>query len=105
MRERGCCCLFFLFSSEEREKKREKTHLSRPRLLQKKMEKKWKKNQRWVIDSRDGDTAKRLASLDDAFKLYRCRTIMNCTKVCPKGLNPGKAIAKIKQSVEAARAI
>ena len=60
---------------------------------------------RWVIDSRDGDTAKRLASLDDAFKLYRCRTIMNCTKVCPKGLNPGKAIAKIKQSVEAARAI
>ena len=55
---------------------------------------------RWVIDSRDEATQDRLKSLDDAFKLYRCRTIMNCAKVCPKGLNPGKAIAKLKQSLE-----
>jgi succinate dehydrogenase (ubiquinone) iron-sulfur subunit len=60
---------------------------------------------RWVIDSRDTATDARLAALDDAFKLYRCRTIMNCTKVCPKGLNPGKAIAKLKQSVDARRAV
>jgi succinate dehydrogenase (ubiquinone) iron-sulfur subunit len=39
---------------------------------------------RWIEDSRDGQTSKRLAELDDAFKLYRCHTIMNCTKVCPK---------------------
>lgn len=54
---------------------------------------------RWIVDSRDDFTAQRLAFLDDAYKLYRCKTIMNCTMVCPKGLNPGKAIAKIKQSV------
>jgi succinate dehydrogenase (ubiquinone) iron-sulfur subunit len=52
---------------------------------------------RWIEDSRDGSTDKRLAELDDAFKLYRCHTIMNCTKVCPKHLNPGKAIAQIKK--------
>jgi succinate dehydrogenase (ubiquinone) iron-sulfur subunit len=52
---------------------------------------------RWIEDSRDGATKKRLAELDDAFKLYRCHTIMNCTKVCPKHLNPGKAIAQIKK--------
>jgi succinate dehydrogenase (ubiquinone) iron-sulfur subunit len=52
---------------------------------------------RWIEDSRDGNTEKRLAELDDAFKLYRCHTIMNCTKVCPKGLNPAKAIANIKK--------
>jgi succinate dehydrogenase (ubiquinone) iron-sulfur subunit len=52
---------------------------------------------RWIEDSRDGSTAKRLAELDDSFKLYRCHTIMNCTKVCPKHLNPGKAIAEIKK--------
>jgi succinate dehydrogenase (ubiquinone) iron-sulfur subunit len=52
---------------------------------------------RWIEDSRDGATAKRLDDLDDAFKLYRCHTIMNCTKVCPKHLNPGKAIANIKK--------
>jgi succinate dehydrogenase (ubiquinone) iron-sulfur subunit len=51
---------------------------------------------RWLSDSRDTATAERLAYLNDAFKLYRCKTIMNCTKVCPKGLNPAKAIAKIK---------
>mmetsp|Transcript_34445 Transcript_34445/g.61901 ORF Transcript_34445/g.61901 Transcript_34445/m.61901 type:complete len:287 (+) Transcript_34445:75-935(+) len=52
---------------------------------------------RWIEDSRDEFTDERLAELDDAFKLYRCHTIMNCTKVCPKHLNPGKAIAHIKK--------
>jgi len=52
---------------------------------------------RWIEDSRDSSTQKRLDDLDDAFKLYRCHTIMNCTKVCPKHLNPGKAIAQIKK--------
>lgn len=54
---------------------------------------------RWIEDSRDDYTKERLANLDDAFKLYRCHTIMNCTKVCPKHLNPGKAIANIKRKV------
>ena len=53
---------------------------------------------RWIIDSRDQSTDERIQQLDDAFKLYRCKTIMNCAKVCPKGLNPGKAIAKIKKA-------
>jgi succinate dehydrogenase / fumarate reductase iron-sulfur subunit len=35
--------------------------------------------------------------LEDPFKLYRCHTIMNCTQTCPKGLNPAKAIGKVKQ--------
>lgn len=55
---------------------------------------------RWVIDSRDTATDARLAELNDAFKLYRCRSIFNCTKVCPKGLNPAKTIAKLKQALE-----
>ena len=88
---------------------------------------------RWIEDSRDASTSKRLAELDDAFKLFRCHTIMNCskvpifllavvlvlvliitsvvltivpdkiimkyTKVCPKHLNPGKAIAQIKKKL------
>jgi succinate dehydrogenase/fumarate reductase iron-sulfur protein len=54
---------------------------------------------RWIEDSRDAKTSERLAELDDAFKLYRCHTIMNCTKVCPKHLNPGKAIAQIKKKL------
>jgi succinate dehydrogenase (ubiquinone) iron-sulfur subunit len=54
---------------------------------------------RWIEDSRDDSTAKRLDSLDDAFKLYRCHTIMNCSKTCPKGLNPGKAVAHIKKRI------
>jgi succinate dehydrogenase (ubiquinone) iron-sulfur subunit len=54
---------------------------------------------RWIEDSRDGFTKERLDQLDDAFKLYRCHTIMNCTKVCPKHLNPGKAIAQIKKKL------
>tara|TARA_B100000475_G_C14991053_1_gene312294 strand:- start:270 stop:1052 length:783 start_codon:yes stop_codon:yes gene_type:complete len=52
---------------------------------------------RWLIDSRDQDRDERLNSLEDSFKLYRCHTIMNCTKTCPKDLNPAKAIAEIKK--------
>uniref|UniRef100_UPI00358FFF03 succinate dehydrogenase [ubiquinone] iron-sulfur subunit, mitochondrial isoform X1 n=1 Tax=Myxine glutinosa TaxID=7769 RepID=UPI00358FFF03 len=52
---------------------------------------------RWMIDSRDDFTAERLSKLEDPFSLYRCHTIMNCTNSCPKGLNPGKAIAEIKK--------
>ncbi|MBU4569621.1 MAG: succinate dehydrogenase iron-sulfur subunit, partial [Alphaproteobacteria bacterium] len=51
---------------------------------------------RWLIDSRDEATGERLDDLEDPFKLYRCHTIMNCAQVCPKGLNPAKAIARIK---------
>ncbi|MEM7661386.1 MAG: succinate dehydrogenase iron-sulfur subunit [Pseudomonadota bacterium] len=51
---------------------------------------------RWLIDSRDESTGERLDDLEDPFKLYRCHTIMNCAQVCPKGLNPAKAIANIK---------
>lgn len=54
---------------------------------------------RWVEDSRDHFTKERLEELDDSFKLYRCHTIMNCSKTCPKGLNPGKAVAKLKKAV------
>lgn len=54
---------------------------------------------RWIADSRDQMGKERLAELDDAFKLYRCHTIMNCTKTCPKGLNPGKAVAEIKKKI------
>ncbi len=52
---------------------------------------------RWVVDSRDEAREKRLDELEDSFKLYRCHTIMNCTKTCPKGLNPAKAISSLKQ--------
>ena len=52
---------------------------------------------RWIADSRDERTGERLDALEDPFKLYRCHTIMNCTRTCPKGLNPGKAIAEIKK--------
>ncbi len=52
---------------------------------------------RWIIDSRDEATGKRLDDLEDPFRLYRCHTIMNCANVCPKGLNPAKAIAEIKK--------
>ena len=53
--------------------------------------------QRWLADSRDGAQAERLAQLDDAFRLYRCHTIMNCVEACPKDLNPARAIAEIKR--------
>ncbi|MEL6364751.1 MAG: succinate dehydrogenase iron-sulfur subunit [Pseudomonadota bacterium] len=52
---------------------------------------------RWVIDSRDEATGERLDELEDPFRLYRCHTIMNCAQVCPKGLNPAKAIAELKK--------
>ena len=52
---------------------------------------------RWLIDSRDEAKKHRLDRIEDPFKLYRCHTIMNCAKACPKGLNPAKAIAEIKK--------
>mgnify|MGYP001252915049 FL=1 len=52
---------------------------------------------RWIADSRDEFTGERLDDLEDPVRLYRCHTIMNCAKVCPKGLNPAKAIAEIKK--------
>ena len=54
---------------------------------------------RWLQDSRDEERKERLKELDDTFKVYRCHTIMNCTQACPKGLNPAKAIAGIKQMI------
>ena len=52
---------------------------------------------RWISDSRDEERKERLKQVADEFKLYRCHTIMNCAKACPKGLNPAKAIAEIKK--------
>jgi len=52
---------------------------------------------RWIADSRDEAKGERLDALEDPLKLYACRTIMNCTQTCPKGLNPAKAIAEIKK--------
>jgi succinate dehydrogenase / fumarate reductase iron-sulfur subunit len=52
---------------------------------------------RWLVDSRDEAAGERLDALEDPFRLYRCHTIMNCTRTCPKGLNPARAIAEIKQ--------
>ncbi len=52
---------------------------------------------RFIGDSRDQATEERLQALDDPFKLFRCHTIMNCVQVCPKGLNPTKAIGDIKK--------
>lgn len=52
---------------------------------------------RWLTDSRDEATGERLDELEDPFRLYRCHTILNCTRTCPKGLNPGEAIAGIKK--------
>ena len=58
---------------------------------------------RWLVDSRDESTGKRLDELEDPFRLYRCHTIMNCTRSCPKGLNPAKAIGAIKKMLVARR--
>ncbi len=58
---------------------------------------------RWIVDSRDEDTGARLDDLEDPFKLYRCHTIMNCARTCPKGLNPARAIAEIKKLMMARR--
>ena len=54
---------------------------------------------RWVQDSRDEAAGARLDNLEDPFRLYRCHTIMNCSKACPKGLNPAKEIAKLKKAL------
>jgi len=52
--------------------------------------------ERFIVDSRDRATAERLDELNDAYRLFRCRTIMNCTEVCPKKLAPSRAIEKIR---------
>ena len=52
---------------------------------------------RFLVDSRDEATGVRLDNLHDPYRLFRCRTILNCTDVCPKGLNPALAIGKIKE--------
>jgi succinate dehydrogenase / fumarate reductase, iron-sulfur subunit len=52
---------------------------------------------RWIIDSRDESAGERLDELEDPFRVYRCHTIMNCTDVCPKDLNPARAIAELKK--------
>jgi len=52
---------------------------------------------RWLADSRDQRTGERLDRLEDPFRLYRCHTIMNCTRTCPKGLNPARAISNTKR--------
>ena len=51
---------------------------------------------RWIVDSRDEAGIERLGYVNDVFRLYRCHTIMNCTKACPKSLEPAKAIAELK---------
>lgn len=51
---------------------------------------------RFLADTRDEATEERLADLDDPFSVFRCRGIMNCVSVCPKGLNPTKAIGHIR---------
>ncbi|WP_110687971.1 succinate dehydrogenase iron-sulfur subunit [Salinicola aestuarinus] len=52
---------------------------------------------RFLADTRDNATQERLAELEDPFSLFRCRGIMNCVAVCPKGLNPTRAIGKIRE--------
>lgn len=52
---------------------------------------------RWITDSRDDATVERLENLKDAYSLYRCHSILNCTMVCPKGLNPALAISEIRK--------
>jgi len=51
---------------------------------------------RFLVDSRDQASRERLDDLEDSYRLFRCRTIMNCTNACPKGLNPAGAISKIR---------
>lgn len=54
---------------------------------------------RWLIDSRDEATHLRREMLENSMSMYRCHTILNCTRTCPKGLNPGRAIAEIKKQL------
>lgn len=56
---------------------------------------------RFISDSRDDATSERLDNLEDAYRLFRCRTIMNCTDVCPKDLSPSFAISKIRHQLSA----
>ncbi|KAL5596866.1 hypothetical protein BROUX41_006450 [Berkeleyomyces rouxiae] len=54
---------------------------------------------RWLADSRDERSAERKQALDNSMSLYRCHTILNCTRACPKGLNPGLAVASLKKEL------
>jgi len=54
---------------------------------------------RFIQDSRDDETDQRLEELEDAYSVFRCRTILDCADVCPKGLNPGKAIGGIRRKM------
>lgn len=54
---------------------------------------------RFIVDSRDTEKEERLKNLEDPYSLFRCRSIMNCADVCPKGLNPTKAIANIRDDM------
>ncbi|KAG0138564.1 alpha-helical ferredoxin [Tuber indicum] len=54
---------------------------------------------RWLADSRDEAKGARKSALENEMSLYRCHTIMNCTRTCPKGLNPGRAIANVKKEM------
>ncbi|KAE8396019.1 alpha-helical ferredoxin [Aspergillus alliaceus] len=56
---------------------------------------------RWLADSRDEKTAERKHALDNSMSVYRCHTILNCSRTCPKGLNPARAIAEIKKLMAA----
>merc|ERR1719499_2977005 len=60
---------------------------------------------RWIADSRDDFTAERLSQLNDAWKLYRCHSIMNCSNTCPKHLNPAAAISQIKHLIDDGKAV
>ena len=57
---------------------------------------------RWIADSRDERTAERKEAFQNSMSLYRCHTILNCSRTCPKGLNPALAIAEIKKSMAVA---
>ena len=54
---------------------------------------------RFIKDSRDTKTQERIEKLSDPFSLFRCRGIMACVSVCPKGLNPTKAIADVRNTL------
>lgn len=54
---------------------------------------------RFIMDSRDDSTQDRLEDLEDAYSVFRCRTILDCADVCPKGLNPGAAIGEIRRKM------
>jgi len=54
---------------------------------------------RFILDSRDDSTINRLDNMNDSYSMFRCRSIMNCVDVCPKGLNPTKAIGNIRSQL------